>query len=145
MVPLLSISCVASFWCRRQLGWSAIWFSSSRPSLLAEIFFLRMALCAHTKTKSCVFLLRLTAHVGKAPFLGQLVQMAVRPRSFELCMPLGCLGAVRSQDPKLLQSSQWLQGMLMKHWPRILLSQHFFIARIRVFFVGLFVVVLLLS
>ncbi|CAE7405624.1 KPNB1 [Symbiodinium natans] len=44
-----------------------------------------------------VFQTELTAHVGKAPFLSQLVQVAFR-----------------SQDPKLLQSAQWLQGMLMK-------------------------------
>jgi len=44
-----------------------------------------------------VFQTELTAYVGKAPFLVQLVQ-----------------AALRSQDPKLLQSAQWLQGMLMK-------------------------------
>ncbi|CAE7224156.1 KPNB1 [Symbiodinium sp. CCMP2592] len=44
-----------------------------------------------------VFQTELTAYVGKAPFLAQLVQ-----------------AALRSQDPKLLQSAQWLQSMLMK-------------------------------
>ncbi|CAE7295630.1 KPNB1 [Symbiodinium microadriaticum] len=49
-----------------------------------------------------VFQTELTAYVGKAPFLVQLVQ-----------------AALRSQDPKLLQSAQWLQGMLMKLRPQI--------------------------
>lgn len=44
-----------------------------------------------------VFQTELTAHVGKAPFLSNLVQIAVR-----------------SQEPKLLQNAQWLQGMLMR-------------------------------
>mmetsp|Transcript_85121 Transcript_85121/g.150554 ORF Transcript_85121/g.150554 Transcript_85121/m.150554 type:complete len:857 (-) Transcript_85121:127-2697(-) len=44
-----------------------------------------------------VFQTELTAHVGTAPFLGQLVQFAAR-----------------SQDPRLQQNAQWLQGMLQK-------------------------------
>jgi len=44
-----------------------------------------------------VFQTELTAYVGKAPFLGQLVQLAIR-----------------SQEPKLLQNAQWLQGMLVR-------------------------------
>ena len=72
-----------------------------------------------------VFQTELTAYVGKAPFLVQLVQAALRPGlwsgfgaaewSFRpLRRPWPSLSACRSQDPKLLQSAQWLQGMLMK-------------------------------
>ena len=44
-----------------------------------------------------VFQQELTAYVGKAPFLSQLVQTAIR-----------------SQEPKLLQNAHWLQGMLVR-------------------------------
>lgn len=44
-----------------------------------------------------VFQQELTAYVGQAPFLSQLVQTAIR-----------------SQEPKLLQNAHWLQGMLVR-------------------------------
>lgn len=44
-----------------------------------------------------VFQQELTAYVGKAPFLSQLVQTAIR-----------------SQEPKLLQNAHWLQSMLVR-------------------------------
>lgn len=50
-----------------------------------------------------VFQQELTAYVGQAPFLSQLVQTAIR-----------------SQEPKLLQNAHWLQGMLVRFggmWP----------------------------
>ncbi|CAK9008804.1 Importin subunit beta-1 (Karyopherin subunit beta-1) (ATKPNB1) [Durusdinium trenchii] len=44
-----------------------------------------------------VFQTELTAYVGKAPFLSNLVQIAIQ-----------------SQEPKLLQNAQWLQSMLVR-------------------------------